>query len=204
MPQERSSTIRITVGEDTYRAELNDTSTARAILEALPIEASSNRWGDEVYFQIAVHRPAEPDARAEFDPGELGYWPPGNAFCIFFGPTPASAGPQPMMASPGTPGRPYSRRRRAIEVERPRRHGEDRAHRRLRLYDSRALSLPLPCVGIAQLLCGHGNPCFGVTSSGKRCSLATMPCWSYMLELNGRRSKRLGISTVIHSIALSR
>ena len=103
MPQERSSTIRITVGEDTYRAELNDTSTARAILEALPIEASGNRWGDEIYFQIAVHRPAEPDARAEFDPGELGYWPPGNAFCIFFGPTPASTGPQPMMASPGTP-----------------------------------------------------------------------------------------------------
>ena len=73
MPPERFSLIRITVGEDAYRAEPNNTPTARAILKALPIEASGNRWGDEIYFQIAVHRPAEPDARAEFDLGELGY-----------------------------------------------------------------------------------------------------------------------------------
>jgi len=95
--------IEITIGDETLAAELNDSPTAEAVGEALPIESTVNRWGDEFYFSIPVSRSAEADARAEFAVGELGYWPPGNAFCIFFGPTPASRGSEPRMANPGNP-----------------------------------------------------------------------------------------------------
>ncbi len=92
--------IRITSGDVSVEAELNDKPTARAVWGALPIEARAMTWGDEVYFGIPVDADLEPDARAEMAVGELGYWPPGNAFCIFFGPTPASNGDAPVAASP--------------------------------------------------------------------------------------------------------
>lgn len=91
--------IKITAGSVTAEAELKDTKTADAIWEALPIEAQVNIWGDEIYFAIAVEMGSE-DAQAVVDKGDLGYWPPGNAFCIFFGPTPASRGDEIRPASP--------------------------------------------------------------------------------------------------------
>jgi hypothetical protein len=42
----------------------------------------------------------EADARAEVEVGELGYWPVGHAFCVFFGPTPASTDERPRAYSP--------------------------------------------------------------------------------------------------------
>jgi hypothetical protein len=95
-----SNRITITAGSVTLEAELNDGPTASAIWEALPITGRANTWGDEIYFAIPVQMPEEPDARADVEVGELGYWPVGNAFCIFFGPTPASDGPEPRAASP--------------------------------------------------------------------------------------------------------
>jgi len=95
-----SRRITITVGSVTLAAELNDSPTAQAIWEALPITGRANTWGDEIYFPIPVQMEQEPDARADVGVGELGYWPVGSAFCIFFGPTPASDGPEPRAASP--------------------------------------------------------------------------------------------------------
>lgn len=92
--------IIITAGLVALEAELNDGPTARAIWEALPITGRANTWGDEIYFTIPVQAAEEPDARADVKVGELGYWPVGSAFCIFFGPTPASDGPEPRAASP--------------------------------------------------------------------------------------------------------
>ena len=92
--------ITITAGSVTLEAELNDGPTAQAIWEALPISGRANTWGDEIYFTIPVQAEEEPDARADVTVGELGYWPVGSAFCIFFGPTPASDGPEPRAASP--------------------------------------------------------------------------------------------------------
>jgi|SRR5581483_2553296 len=81
--------VRIKAGGVEALAELNDSATAQAIWEVLPITARASTWGDEIYFSIPVHL-AEEHAQATVAAGDLGYWPPGRAFCIFFGPTPAS------------------------------------------------------------------------------------------------------------------
>ena len=98
-----STKIRITAGGITLDAELNDSATANAIRDALPIGAHGNCWGEEIYFGIPVHQDLESDARAEMEVGELAYWPPGTAFCIFFGPTPASTDDRPRAASAVNP-----------------------------------------------------------------------------------------------------
>ena len=91
--------IRITAGPVQLDAELNDSPTAQAVWEALPINASANTWGDEIYFGISVDSPLV-DGKAVVSLGDLGYWPPGKAFWIFFGPTPASRGNEIRPASP--------------------------------------------------------------------------------------------------------
>jgi hypothetical protein len=91
--------ITITVGKMRFGAELNDTATALAILEALPIHAWANRWGGEIYFSIPVEAALESSAREVVQAGEIGFWPPGSAFCLFFGRTPASEGEEIRPAS---------------------------------------------------------------------------------------------------------
>ena len=91
--------IRITAGPVTVEAELDDSHTAAAIAAALPIEATAQTWGDEIYFDIAQALPGE-SPREVVELGDLGYWPPGQAFCIFFGPTPMSRGSEIRPASP--------------------------------------------------------------------------------------------------------
>ena len=91
--------VRVTAGGISCVAMLLATTTARAIWDALPLEARANRWGDELYFATAVELPEE-DAREVVGVGDLAYWPPGQAVCIFWGPTPASQGQEPRAASP--------------------------------------------------------------------------------------------------------
>jgi hypothetical protein len=91
--------IRITAGKVSAEAVLNDSPTANKVWEALPVEGRGNTWGDEIYFPIPVEARQEKDAREIVTVGELGYWPPGGAFCIFFGRTPASIDEQPRAAS---------------------------------------------------------------------------------------------------------
>ncbi|HLJ59995.1 MAG TPA: cyclophilin-like fold protein [bacterium] len=91
--------IKVTAGNVTATATLGDGKTADAIWNALPIEVRGNTWGDEIYFSIPVT--CKPEAPREVvEMGDLGYWPPGSAFCIFFGPTPASHGDEIRPASP--------------------------------------------------------------------------------------------------------
>jgi len=73
--------------------------TAKAIIDALPIKGRGNRWGDEIYFGIGVNAGSE-NAKQVVERGAIAYWPPGEAMCIFFGPTPASRGDEPRAASP--------------------------------------------------------------------------------------------------------
>lgn len=84
--------IRITAGSVSMLGQLDDTPTARAIRSALPIEAAARTWGDEIYFPISVEQELDETAVEVVEIGDLGYWPTGRAFCIFFGPTPASKG----------------------------------------------------------------------------------------------------------------
>ena len=91
--------IRITVGEVALEAELNDTATAAKISAALPIRTSFNTWGDEIYFSIPVDAELDDSAQEVVEIGDLGYWPPGSAFCIFFGLTPVSEPGRIMPAS---------------------------------------------------------------------------------------------------------
>lgn len=97
--------ITIAIGEVNLPAQLNDSATGAAVAALLPVKIAMNRWGDEYYGSLP--RPlgiglAE-DAREDMVVGELAYWPPGNALCIFFGPTPASDDDQPKAASPVNP-----------------------------------------------------------------------------------------------------
>jgi len=91
--------IVIRIGEIALEAELNDSRTAGLIWAALPIEANGQTWGDEIYFRIPVGAELE-DPRAVVDLGDLGYWPTGHAFCIFYGRTPASGENDIVPASP--------------------------------------------------------------------------------------------------------
>jgi hypothetical protein len=93
-----TTALRIIAGSVSVHATLDDSLTGRAVAEALPIEAAAQTWGDEIYFSIPVSL-REDGAREVVERGDLGYWPPGRAFCIFFGPTPASRGDECRPAS---------------------------------------------------------------------------------------------------------
>jgi hypothetical protein len=97
--KESNRQIRITAGQVSATAVLHQTPTADAIWSALPIEARANTWGDEIYFSVPVKAELEKDAQEVVQLGDLGYWPPGTAFCIFFGPTPTSRGDEIRPAS---------------------------------------------------------------------------------------------------------
>ena len=93
--------IEITADQITVEAELNETQTAGAVWDGLPIEGMANTWGDEIYFSTPIVLALEAGQEV-VERGDLGYWPPGKAICIFFGPTPASRGDEIRPASPVT------------------------------------------------------------------------------------------------------
>jgi uncharacterized protein len=84
--------IKIILGNKKLVALLYDNKTAKEIYNILPIESRFNKWGDEIYFEIPLHLELDSSAKNIVEKGELGFWPSGNAFCIFWGKTPASKG----------------------------------------------------------------------------------------------------------------
>lgn len=93
------ASIEITVGDVRLEAELFDTETARALEMALPIDTSFSTWGDEFYFEVPLEMGLDESAASRVAVGDIGYWPPGRAVAIFFGPTPMSDGDEPVAAS---------------------------------------------------------------------------------------------------------
>ena len=91
--------IIIEAGKITSEAVLTETKAASAIWDALPIESTSNTWGEEVYFSTPVTLSLDETAKEVVDMGDLGYWPTGKALCIFFGLTPMSRGDEIRPAS---------------------------------------------------------------------------------------------------------
>jgi len=83
--------VSIRIGLINIEAKLIDNATSDAIWRALPLESVVNRWGEEIYFSIPVTLGLE-NGQKLVSSGDVAYWPPGKAFCIFFGATPASVG----------------------------------------------------------------------------------------------------------------
>jgi len=94
--EERS--IKISAGGVEITVLLNDSRIAELVWSELPIEGSGSTWGDEIYFKTPV-KAEEDGAREVVAMGDVGYWPPGQAICLFFGPTPASWGDEIRPAS---------------------------------------------------------------------------------------------------------
>ena len=92
--------IKITIEDNIVYATLFDTLTGELIYSTLPFVGHISTWGDEIYFEAQVQCDLERSARAEVEIGDLAYWPNMPAFCIFFGPTPASSGSKPVAAGP--------------------------------------------------------------------------------------------------------
>ena len=93
--------VKIKVGGLELEARLLDNETARAVYDLLPIEGFNNVWGDEFYFEIPLYIPPDASATTDVEAGDVGYWPPGKAIAIFFGPTPLSKpGGKPVPAGP--------------------------------------------------------------------------------------------------------
>lgn len=91
--------ITIIIGKTTLNGELFDSPCGQTVFSRLPIEARPNEWGDEFYFEIPVKMSLDESATTKVRVGDIGYWPPGKALAIFFGPTPLSTGSDPVPAS---------------------------------------------------------------------------------------------------------
>ncbi|PLX41784.1 MAG: hypothetical protein C0608_04115 [Deltaproteobacteria bacterium] len=88
----------------TLSGTLNDTAAAKELELQLPIYITMTRWGEEYYGTLLPPLgEVVGDEREVLEVGELAYWHPGDALCLFFGPTPASEGDEPRAASPVVP-----------------------------------------------------------------------------------------------------
>jgi len=81
--------IKIIISEIEKYVILNNSPMAESLWSSLPIQGKANRWGDEIYFSIPV-KEARGERKSVVEKGDVAFWPPGKAFCIFFGPTPIS------------------------------------------------------------------------------------------------------------------
>jgi hypothetical protein len=84
--------IRIAWSGGAITVELRDTPTVKALLAALPCQASASTWGEEVYFELPVKTVLEPDAQQVVDPGTVCFWVEGSALALPYGRTPVSKG----------------------------------------------------------------------------------------------------------------
>lgn len=94
--------ITISVDGEPFEGKLNETETAQFVLDTLPLEAEPSFWGEEIYFEIPQIFEENEEPTEEVEVGDLAFWPEGNAFCIFYGPTASSEGSEPKPASPVT------------------------------------------------------------------------------------------------------
>ena len=98
-----ATSVIIEVEGTAFNAEINDSPGAQKFLDLLPLSLRLSRWGDEYYGGCGAEVEEDSSAREFMEIGEIALWPPGNALCLFFGPTPASTDDRPKAASPVVP-----------------------------------------------------------------------------------------------------
>ena len=98
-----SPKITITIQNQRFTAQLNDSPAAKQLLDALPLKLRMSRWGEEYYGDCGLAVELDDSAPEIVEVGEIAYWPPGSALCFFFGPTPASTDARPRAASAVAP-----------------------------------------------------------------------------------------------------
>ena len=91
--------VRVCIGDLTLNAELYRSDVAETFWASLPQSGTVNRWGQEIYAAIPLQLDSTADDREVVFVGELAYWPPGSALCVFWGPTPASRSPEEIRAA---------------------------------------------------------------------------------------------------------
>jgi uncharacterized protein len=92
--------VRLQAGKVSIEMELKDTATTKALIAALPFEASAQTWGEEVYFTTPVSVELEPDAKQVVEAGTVCFWTQGDALALPFGRTPISTDERPKLANP--------------------------------------------------------------------------------------------------------
>ena len=92
--------VKINIGDISIQANLDSSPMADTIWGNLPLSGEASIWGDEIYFGTDISVVAHTNASDVVQSGELAYWPPGKAFCIFFGTTPVSTANESRAASP--------------------------------------------------------------------------------------------------------
>jgi hypothetical protein len=90
--------MKINTTNHSFEVELYSTPTTQELIKTLPLSAKAILWGKEIYFSIPINCELEDNARDILMEGEIAYYPPLNAFCIFFGPTPVSTDSRPKAA----------------------------------------------------------------------------------------------------------
>jgi hypothetical protein len=91
--------LKIEIGGVSLNAGLYEGASVQAFIKGLPLDVRMSRWGDEYYGNCGLDLPDDPGERDLMQVGELAFWAPGRAFCIFFGRTPASTDDRPRAAS---------------------------------------------------------------------------------------------------------
>lgn len=71
-------------GKATAKLDERNPETAACFYKNLPLEGKAKCWLEEVYFIIPLELEYENQSPSA-DKGDLSYWPPGAAFCIFYG-----------------------------------------------------------------------------------------------------------------------
>jgi len=94
----RSHRIKITIGGIQLLADLQPNRTAQAIVDALPISAPVNQWGEEFYCKVPGVKDHRETAKNQVKVGDVAFWGNGEMLAVFFGRTPMSLGEDPVPA----------------------------------------------------------------------------------------------------------
>ncbi len=92
-------TIIIKLNQLELKIQIDSSQLADLVWERLPIEALTNLWGDEIYFQTDLDNQTN-QLQQSVEIGDVAFWPPGQAVCLFFGQTPMSTHDEIRPASP--------------------------------------------------------------------------------------------------------